>query len=1560
MEIQITMNERQRQGDSEKIANDIKIYASLLPDEIIYNGGTSRTQAYYGAVLFADVSGFTDLCEKYNQMGKAGLSRLTVVLNSFIGAMVEEILIREGDVLKFSGDAFLALWKRRKNVPMSEVVHSALDTALSIQESHGTFRTDIGVTLRVKIAISAGHLMFTVLDDSSFMVVGDTIWEIKDVGNACLPGDIIIAPNIMYYVTSNDYIFGQQTVEGYMKVLGTKRSIDQLLTFRDTFINPAVVESEPEHPLADSVSEENLQEHHLLGETQDDFVPFTLRPSLDYAVQHKMRDFLCNFIIAPVVKVVDQHEPLDCLTEMRLVVIVFINVIVDMDVDLERLTEIVDHTYSIICRDVSAMEGCVNKVSMFDKDLMCLVIFGLRGLNYTLKIQRALQCAARIRRNLQPVFGLQSVSVGVTSGVTYCGVVGHPLRKEYTVIGRTVNKAARLMVAYPNMITCDTYIFLYSRLQARYFNTQPSVKLKGFQNVGPIYEYNDECLQPVTQMQLGRYPLLGRQQQLDLFFTLSSGGGCKMLVIKADGRQGKSALLAEMAHQVQRSKHMCVYTCVLNDTDTQIPYKAIRCIYYDRLRLTEHDPATRTKKFAQIFSLHQVPAFLCSLNDIFHVQFPESAQFLTLDEDQKCTVRQKMLTYLCRMIFKVPSAVFIDNVHHMDARSWTLLQVFLDADRVFVCVTDDDYTALPGEAASVLRDARIHTLHLEGIHKKYHAAFICQMVQADGVDLDLERCIQVQSVSNPGIIENLVISLFHSSVLGITTTDAHTAYRAGLVCPPASMLTRDMNVSHETREDPCPKFETRQYEIWNMYAECIKNDDETDTIPDARRKMRVCVTVGEECSTGTDTYHALDDDCKDLPNYAMCGFIRFRQDNFRKIVYNMLTESQLKVYHVRAIWYLENETRRCAPCGGGYFTRLLGQIYDDGMLCESVEHLPSLTDLNMPFGLSMESIMHGDYLQEDNELLWLDADQHHKSYRQEQHTPTYTGPVQPRTFADNLLVNCQCIHILDNMYWQMVYHCRETDLYEKLLYAAVEYIPLCLSKLNTALCMELLATATDMLESKIQNVQPESWLVPLMRGRIHTLAGHVYTTGGDLQRAERCLQAALHCYNLTFPTSRVRRAIATRYKQLKQRLYIRQSGRRYIGIDERTLAEQTSDTLAALYTVYRRLGQHNRAYLASIWCLNKALKADSNFAMLCAAYTAVFTTDMHRSRSTTVIAQLEQMALRMCYRKLIRLEMHELEAVIKMYVALFTRKYLCENMAKALHIGFIVLQMNMARICANYKCLQLALLVQAYVFTGQVTQALTLLQQLACLQHVHDAKLLYLAMCLTFRLDTTILVLPLAQFKLYEVFRTRKHQKTIPSADIRYHVALWLWYVRTENWERECSLTYHMHDILTWPCVTGDPHLVHMYLQLLEGLLLVCRRCIQLVDRTTLSLHRRLARRHAQRLHRVTCRLRCARPRCSIVCVGMRYSVCIMCMCCRYLHLKAYYHMIFGKPRVAHRLLQEAQTLALACSNVYEYKWIAHNCHAWRQPASKDPWLRAAAADDWQTDDTLYYTLPLP
>lgn len=91
------------------------------------------------------------MCEKYNKSGKGGPSRLTQVLNNYIGAMVQEILSHSGDVLKFSGDAFIALWKVTDQLSMRDAVHEAIDCSLVIQKSYGSYRTDVDVVVRGRV-----------------------------------------------------------------------------------------------------------------------------------------------------------------------------------------------------------------------------------------------------------------------------------------------------------------------------------------------------------------------------------------------------------------------------------------------------------------------------------------------------------------------------------------------------------------------------------------------------------------------------------------------------------------------------------------------------------------------------------------------------------------------------------------------------------------------------------------------------------------------------------------------------------------------------------------------------------------------------------------------------------------------------------------------------------------------------------------------------------------------------------------------------------------------------------------------------------------------------------------------------------------------------------------------------------------------------------------------------------------------------------------------------------------------------------------------------------------
>lgn len=67
------------------------------------------------------------------------------------------------------------------------------------------------------------------------------------------------------------------------------------------------------------------------------------------------------------------------------------------------------------------------------------------------------------------------------------------------------------------------------------------------------------------------------------------------------------------------------------------------------------------------------------------------------------------------------------------------------------------------------------------------------------------------------------------------------------------------------------------------------------------------------------------DACVDLPKYASCGYLRFKRSTFRDTTYNLLTDTQKKEFHSRAIRYIEKETKRCRFCGNGFFERILGK-----------------------------------------------------------------------------------------------------------------------------------------------------------------------------------------------------------------------------------------------------------------------------------------------------------------------------------------------------------------------------------------------------------------------------------------------------------------------------------------------------------------------------------------------------------------------------------------------------------------------------------------------------------
>lgn len=63
---------------------------------------------------------------------------------------------------------------------------------------------------------------------------------------------------------------------------------------------------------------------------------------------------------------------------------------------------------------------------------------------------------------------------------------------DLPVIGRKVNMAARLMMHYPNKVSCDPETYHHSKLPRSFFRQLPHREMKGVRQAGVIHEYTED------------------------------------------------------------------------------------------------------------------------------------------------------------------------------------------------------------------------------------------------------------------------------------------------------------------------------------------------------------------------------------------------------------------------------------------------------------------------------------------------------------------------------------------------------------------------------------------------------------------------------------------------------------------------------------------------------------------------------------------------------------------------------------------------------------------------------------------------------------------------------------------------------------------------------------------------------------------------------------------------------------------------------------------------------------------------------------------------------------
>ncbi|KAF5300893.1 hypothetical protein FQR65_LT09056 [Abscondita terminalis] len=1350
-----------------------KILASLVPDEIIYNVNDYTNRCYNVCLLFGDVSGFTELSEMYNKTGKGGPSKLTQVLNDYLGSMVQEILTHNGDLLKFSGDAFLAMWKCTVNNFMQDAVHAAIDSAIMIQKTLGTYETDVGVNLKVKLAISAGFGVFAIIGSASmshYIVVGQPILDVKLGEKKANPGEIIVSNSAWHYLNPNEFVW--EAYDGYHTKIKNITPSWRPVSQANKILKIASQEGDI---LSRSSSKNDEDDGSLIFEdskTED----FSIRPSVNYAAKINLKDDLRKFIIPPIMRGIDLDQPLEYLTEMRQIVVVFINVIVDLKMDISAQIDLVDVAYRRVCTLADDMQGCVNKVSLFDKDIMFLLLFGLRGYKSELECQMGLRCASECFQIISSM-NVLSTSVSVTTGMTYCGVVGHTLRREYTVISSTVNKAARLMMTYPGKVTCDRETFLHSKLEAKNFILQETKSLKGIRNVGPIYEFREE-LGTQGKITINPFPLLGRFEHVKLYRhllndcikntnnperskTLQNEDLLRGILIYGEPRVGKTRLLDEFVYTTPSGIPVNRFT--LAKRDAKMPYLTIQKILSMPLGITELS-TMEDREIKLKLNLQKIKSsdWYCALNKVFNVNFEKSLAYKSLSTQNKLGVLEIILKQLCYSGFTTIWVIAIDNAEYIDDESWYFIETLLVVDMVFIIMTTTTNIELRKDAINTFLNKKIKIIHLEPIDKWYHAALACQILNVRGIPPELEKkvlstqLIQSKSSGNPGWIESFLVSLIQAGGIQIQYMSRADINEIGLVTPAFNMLSRGSVLDKDKEEKISIPDLNKEEDTWSMYKlsyrdsivnllkEKIKEQHEDLSSPqpvciiapyfkledvDAEFSMDVVIiklfdsltsyeqmllkcsaVLGEyfprdmliyimvtattratalavqklyelrvfSCAGGDFTQgdttlmfsqqHYVSQSqisiivfkpyrckrnktCLDLPKYAWCGFLRFRQATFRDTTYNLLTDRQKKEFHSRAIRYLEKETRRCRACGNGYFVKILGTRYDEGFVGEWKKRPKRKTKrksdqrVSREFSLDRNSLQLVSLKSSPGIKIFSDSNSLMKIHSSDLFPTKFCLGVKrvynlkhslslTRTFSYVDFSSCQCPLILNTMYTQMLEHCKGAGKTDKMLYAMLEYSYICIVSCNVPQAMRILEEA-EVMVSTFENEVEATWKIPLTKAKIETLSGYALLELGQLEDAYLCFIKAFHYYGYSFPTSRIKIKLHIFLKELKQRLrmyvFPTMSVASAVGY-EAEFHDNVSECLSLLYRVFVDLRMWDHAELAATWSLTKSISSDLDFLGLCTSYKNMLKIT-HRFKKECLTIALEVNGLFLCHRK---------------------------------------------------------------------------------------------------------------------------------------------------------------------------------------------------------------------------------------------------------------------------------------------------------------------------------------
>lgn len=501
----------------------------------LVRGMTLSAQAT-GAVVLADISGFTPLTERLTQaLGpRQGAEELTLHLNAVYDALIAEVEFYGGSVVSFAGDA-ITCWFDESRGRASQ---RATACALALQDAMRQFTAvtlpgDAAVALGLKVVVASGPTWRFVVGDPNLQLIdtlaGTTIDRTAIAEGLAQRGEVLVdsltatALSMLLHIT--EWREDTQTGERFAVV--------------SALTEP--VESAP------------------WPELPQPLVATLARPWLLPAVFERERSGQGAF-----------------LTEFRPVVVFFLR-FVGLDYEQDDAGTELDSFIRRVQAVLARYEGTLLAVTIGDKGSYFSAVFGA-PVAHEDDTRRAVKAALDIRQIAAETGAFMPVQIGISRGTMRVGTYGSSTRCTYGLMGDEVNLAARLMSqAAPGEVLISGRV-RQGLADVFSLEARAPIRFKGKAEPLPVFALAGTLERRSIRLQEPVFglPMIGRQQELSLIeqkMTLALQGHGQIVGITAEAGLGKSRLVAEVI-RLARRRNLAGYGGACQSDGTNISYLA--------------------------------------------------------------------------------------------------------------------------------------------------------------------------------------------------------------------------------------------------------------------------------------------------------------------------------------------------------------------------------------------------------------------------------------------------------------------------------------------------------------------------------------------------------------------------------------------------------------------------------------------------------------------------------------------------------------------------------------------------------------------------------------------------------------------------------------------------------------------------------------------------------------------------------------------------------------------------------------------------------------------------